>query len=269
VKLDPLILRAVNIILSPWRAFKFFCFFVGLVFSIILLGVSFYIYSFYSSCPNFEKRGFDYLKKVAIVSVKKRLENKTNKQYWVPLKKINRDLVYAVVMSEDSEFFEHSGVNYNAVLESVLKNLQKGRYVQGGSTISQQVAKNLFLTNEKTLTRKLKEVIITKALEKNFSKNQILEVYLNMAEFGPDVFGVNAASWKFFNKGSSKINAAEGAFLAIMLPSPRRNFYSIFQNKNITAKRMRKIRRILQDMLQADFISEKQYYQYLKYRYFK
>ena len=106
-------------------------------------------------------------------------------------------------------------------------------------------------------------------LEKHFTKNQILELYLNIAEFGPDIFGVHAASRYYFKKRPSKINAAEGAFLSLMLPSPRRNHYSLFQNRNLTPNKKRKLRRVLRGMVSEGFISQKQYNRYVRYNFFK
>src|SRR5690606_7712117 len=98
--------------------------------------------------------------------------------------------------------------------------------------------------------------------------NQIIEIYLNLAEFGPDIFGVRAASHHFFGKSPGKINAAEGAFMALMLPSPRKNHYAIFQNHNLTRAKRKRIRRVLRDMMYSEFISPEQYRRYLRYDYF-
>ena len=119
---------------------------------------------------------------------------------WVPMKTINKDLVYAIVMGEDAHFFSHNGINYDALVNSFAENIKRKEFAFGGSTISQQVAKNLFLDHTKTMTRKLKELFITRSMEHYFSKNRILELYLDMAEFGPDIFGVNAASHYYFKK---------------------------------------------------------------------
>ncbi len=202
-------------------------------------------------------------------SVDRRLENPAHRPHWVPVTQINRDLLYAFVMSEDSNFFEHEGIDMDAMVVSFAENYRSGQYDYGASTISQQVVKNVFLSQHKSIIRKLKEILLTKRLEARFSKNEILEIYLNVAELGPDIYGVGAASHAVFGKPASKINAAEGAFMAQLLPSPRRNFYSMVQNHNLPPQKRRKIRRILSDMLSEEFISPDQYRHYTKYNYFR
>ena len=119
-------------------------------------------------------------------------------------------------MSEDSSFFQHDGINYDAILRSLLVNLKAKSFKAGGSTISQQVVKNIFLTQEKTIIRKFKGILYNKRIgEKFYKKNQILELYLNIIEAGPDIYGVNAASHIYFSKRPSELNGAEGAFVAI------------------------------------------------------
>jgi len=265
-----LIQRAIRVITSPYRAFKTLCFVVGL-FTIILttaLGVS--AYAFYRSLPDLKAIRYPQLRKNAQKVVLTRLEANGHSRgpYWVEISEISRDFLYSIVMSEDSTFFEHDGIDIDALASAALVNLKKKGYEAGASTISQQVVKNLLLSNEKTLVRKLKELLLTDRLEDAYTKNEILEVYLNIAEFGPDLYGVRAAASHYFGKRPSEINAAEGAFIAIMLPSPRKFHYSVFENQNITKGKKKKIRRILGDMLANEFISPKQYRDYLKYDYF-
>lgn len=259
-----LLSKLLYILLSPWRIFRAICFTVGLVVIVSTAATSFYIHHWFKSLPNVAAMSFDDLKKIANQHVRKNLENKSRKYRWYPLSKMNRDLVYAIVMSEDANYFEHEGIDYDAVIKAIAINLEKEENVVGASTISQQLVKNLFLNNTKSYERKLKEYFITSQLEKRFRKNQLLEVYLNIAEFGPDIYGVNAAANLIFNKRPSQIDAGEGAFLAIMLPSPRRNYYSVVQNRNFTSPKRRKMRRILRDMVHNEFISYKQYQGYMR-----
>ncbi|MDX1400077.1 MAG: biosynthetic peptidoglycan transglycosylase, partial [Oceanospirillum sp.] len=134
----------------------------------------------------------------------------------------------------------------------------------GGSTLSQQTVKNLFLNQTQSYFRKLQEAVITRDLERHFSKNEIIELYLNMAEFGPDLYGVRDAARYYFDKKPAEINAAEGAWLALMLPSPRRYHYTVYQNRNLTTSLKRKYQRILQGMRQSNYISSVQYRRYLR-----
>ncbi|MCB0419229.1 MAG: transglycosylase domain-containing protein [Bdellovibrionaceae bacterium] len=259
--------QLIHIFTSPIRAFKFLCFATGVAFWSFAALVGLVTYLFFASLPDVESMNFTALKKVARGQVYERFEKRGGKHIWVPLSAINRDFLYAVVLSEDRSFFEHDGVNYGAIMQAFAANLKKGRPVFGGSTISQQVAKNLFLDDSKTFTRKLKEVILTRRLEATFSKNELLEIYLNLAEFGPDIFGAESVARNVFRKPPSEINAAEGAFIALLLPSPRRNFYSLVQNRHVSEAKREKLRNILKGMLYNEYISPKQYSRYVRYDY--
>ncbi len=212
---------------------------------------------------------FDQLKALAEKRVDKRREDSSRKLRWVDIDSVNRNFLYSVVMSEDSTFFEHAGINYDAIVNSAIMNLKKKKYEYGASTISQQVVKNLFLSDEKSVIRKAKEILITNALEKRFQKNQILEIYFNIAELGPDLYGIGEASRHYFEKSPTDINAAEGAFIALMLPSPRKMHFTIFENHNLSGKNRKKLRRVLGDLHANDYISTQQYREYLNYDYFE
>ncbi len=261
--------KTYSIITKPFQLFKVICMTLGFLNIVVFVVCLIIVNNFMSSLPTME----DYTFKKAVEKSNRviinNLELKRKKYRWVPLRKVSRDLLWAIVISEDDQFFEHDGVRFDSIINSILKNLRDKDFSFGGSTIDQQVVKNLFLNREKSITRKLKEIFIAKDLNRHFTKNRILELYLNLAEFGPDIFGVRSAAKHFFNKRPSEVNAAEGAFLALMLPSPRRNYYSIFKNKNLTREKKKKIRRILRGMLSEEFISLKQYQKYIKYNYFK
>lgn len=262
--------RALYIATSPWRIFKALCFIVGLVVILLTSGVGLYVQHFLSNLPRGAALDFSHLKQLGAQTVQRRLEDKSRyRTYkWVEIGDVSRDFLYTIVMSEDGTFFEHEGVDIEAIVNSMADNLKKHRYASGASTISQQVVKNLFLTVEKSVVRKVKEVVITDRIEDRLTKNQILELYLNIAEFGPDMFGIDEAARAYFGKKPSAINAAEGAFIALMLPSPRKHYYSIFQNKNLAPSKRRKIRRVLGDMLANELISSTQYYQFVSYDFF-
>jgi monofunctional glycosyltransferase len=258
----------VHLVTSPYRFFKVLCFSIGLIFMVAVASVSLFTYAFIRSTPRFETVTFPQLKALAQKRIAQKSDNKTASQPWIEISQINRDYIYTVVMSEDSSFFEHDGVNYDAIARSIAENIKKKKYQYGASTITQQVVKNLFLTDEKTVSRKIREILITDRLESRFTKNQILEIYLNIAEFGPDIFGVAAAAGHYFGKTPKEINVAEGAFIAMMLPSPRKYHYSVFENRNLTDKNRRKIVRIIGDMLANELISYEQYKKFVKYDYF-
>lgn len=141
---------------------------------------------------------------------------------WVPYAKISAQLKRAVVAAEDDKFIDHEGFDWEGIQKALEKNQQKGRVVAGGSTISQQLAKNLFLSASKTPWRKAQEAIITVWLELLWDKRRILEVYLNVVEWGEGVFGAEAAARRYFDTGAGQLNAAQAARLAVMLPAPRK-----------------------------------------------
>lgn len=142
------------------------------------------------------------------------------KQEWVSFQEIPDQLKKAVRISEDASFYIHEGVDFDELKESLKRNWEKGRYARGGSTITQQLAKNLYLSPRKSLLRKVKEYFIARRLEKELSKNRIFHLYLNLIQFGPDVFGVQAASKEYFNKPVSELNWEEIVRLTAIIPRP-------------------------------------------------
>jgi hypothetical protein len=141
---------------------------------------------------------------------------------WTPLDDISPYMEVAVLTTEDGAFPKHHGFNRAAIRASLIANLKARRFVRGASTITMQLAKNLFLTRGKTLSRKLEEVVLTEYLEQTFSKDEILELYLNVIEFGPAVYGITAAADYYFGRTPAELNLAECLFLSSLLPSPRR-----------------------------------------------
>lgn len=142
-------------------------------------------------------------------------------EHWRPLGAVSRSFLAAVLTTEDAGFFRHKGVSWFALRSALVDDLKAKRFVRGGSTISMQLAKNLFLRREKTLGRKLEEVLLTDYLEDAFGKERILELYANVVELGPDVFGVEAAARHHFGVGADELGVLEGFWLATLLPNPR------------------------------------------------
>jgi monofunctional biosynthetic peptidoglycan transglycosylase len=140
---------------------------------------------------------------------------------WVPYERISPHLKRAVIAAEDSKFLQHEGFDFEAIQKAYEKNLEKGRLVAGGSTITQQLAKNLFLSDAKTPWRKLQEAVITFMLENVMSKRRILEIYLNVIEWGDGVFGAEAAMRHYYGISASSATAEQAARLAAMVPNPR------------------------------------------------
>ncbi|MCO4792608.1 MAG: transglycosylase domain-containing protein [Bacteriovoracaceae bacterium] len=176
---------------------------------------------------------------------------------WIVLTDIPKSAYQAIVISEDWAFFEHEGVDVNQLKKATLDSVS-GKRTRGASTISQQVVKNLFLTPEKTMSRKLKEVLITLYLEQNVSKTKILEIYLNIIEYGEGLYGIENASRHYFKKSSSKLTVREGAFLAMLLPNPKRHAES-FRKKELTPFAQKIVNNILKKMKMAHFLTKEQF----------
>jgi monofunctional biosynthetic peptidoglycan transglycosylase len=142
-------------------------------------------------------------------------------QIWVTYRAISEHLKRAIIISEDASFFSHTGVDVYELKEAIKKDWEKGSFKRGGSTITMQVAKNLYLTPSKNPIRKLQEVVITWQLEWALTKQRIFEIYLNVVEWGPGLYGAEAASRHYFFKAASDLTPVEAATLAAMLPNPR------------------------------------------------
>jgi hypothetical protein len=141
---------------------------------------------------------------------------------WVDLGEISPYMTAAVLTTEDGAFYKHHGFNHAAIRDSIRANVKAGRFVRGASTISMQLAKNLFLSREKTLARKLEELVLTSYLEQQWTKDELMELYLNVVELGPDVYGVRAAADHYFGRTPAELSIAESLFLASLLPAPVR-----------------------------------------------
>lgn len=177
---------------------------------------------------------------------------------YTPISQISSYMQKSVVISEDSAFWQHNGFDFSEMQKSLETNLKKGRFARGGSTITQQLAKNLFLTKEKTLWRKGLEAIITLRIEKYLSKKEILEKYLNVVQFGKNIFGIKAAARIYFNKSPSQLSIVESSFLTFLLPSPEK--YSIsFTKKQLTPFAKMRLRQIIDHLYQYSRISSSEY----------
>lgn len=149
-------------------------------------------------------------------------EKRRINQLWVPYSRISPYLVRAVIITEDDKFWRHKGFDYESIKKAIEKDLRAGRFKFGGSTISQQLAKNLYFTPEKSILKKIEEAIITWKLEKTLSKKRIIELYLNVVEWGDGIFGAEAASQHYFGKSAMDLTPMEAARLAVVLPNPRK-----------------------------------------------
>jgi len=174
---------------------------------------------------------------------------------WVPLSRISPYLRQAVVAAEDASFFTHEGFDWEGIKDAALYNLEAGELKRGGSTITQQLAKNLYLSSERSLLRKAREALITRSLEHHLTKERILELYLNVAEWGQGVYGAEAAARHHFKKSSRALTANEAAWLAAILPSPRR-YDPIRKTTSLTRRHDRILNRLTRESLQLEPESE-------------
>lgn len=189
---------------------------------------------------------------------------KTRPSSWVPLHQISKIALASVIMSEDSAFYTHNGYDLEQIKKAIGINLKKGRYVRGASTITQQTVKNILLSKNKSLSRKSKELLLSLYMEQKLSKQRILELYMNIAEWGDGIFGIQAASKHYFGKDPEHLTAKEGAFLAALLPSPKRYSRAIGaggagQAQGVTNFVEKRIHSILQNLTKAQVLSLEDY----------
>lgn len=171
---------------------------------------------------------------------------------YIPYEQLPKALVYAVVATEDRRFFSHHGIDFIGIARAVVTNVARGHMVQGGSTVTQQVAKNVFLSPERTIKRKLQEVMLAFWLEARFSKKEIMAIYLNRVYLGGGSYGVDAASKRYFNKSARELNLYESAQLAGMLKAPSR------YNPSVNSERARaRVHQVLLNMVDAGLLREK------------
>ena len=173
---------------------------------------------------------------------------------WVSLEKIPRNLQNAVMAGEDFSFYSHKGIDWFELRESLLKDFREGRFVRGASTISQQLAKNLFLSRDKTVKRKVRELVLALRMEKTLTKDRILELYLNVVELGDMVYGVGAGALHHFGKQPLELSLRESAFLAAMLPGPK-----VYDPDRHMDRVMNRSDHLLGVMLKGRMITEDQY----------
>ncbi|MDI6745435.1 MAG: monofunctional biosynthetic peptidoglycan transglycosylase [Thermodesulfovibrionales bacterium] len=191
----------------------------------VISGISAYLYF---SFPDIESLKRHNPKKTSFMEYREREWKRQGRKYrilqkWVSLSQVSPYLIKAVLIAEDDKFWSHEGFDYEAMQKAMGKDIKAGKFKAGGSTISQQLAKNLYLSPSKNPMRKIEEAVITWRMEKVLSKKRILELYLNVAEWGDvGIFGIEAAAGHYYGKSASSLTAEESARLASVLPNPRR-----------------------------------------------
>jgi monofunctional biosynthetic peptidoglycan transglycosylase len=204
--------RRFRPLLLAWKAF---CYTLGTLFvAVVAIQLWFFGHLVYWSYANPSSTAFmdRYMEKPGA-----RLRHS-----WVPYNRISEHLKRAVVAAEDAKFLDHEGFDWEAIQEAMRKNEKRGKVVAGASTISQQLAKNLFLSSSRSWLRKAQEAAITWMMERTLSKRRILEIYLNVAEWGEGIFGAEAAARHHFGVPAAALTGDQAAWLAAILPSPRR-----------------------------------------------
>lgn len=177
---------------------------------------------------------------------------------YVPLKNISMNVQKAIISTEDGKFYTHNGFDSDGIELCLEKIKEKKRLVCGGSTLTQQLAKNMFLSKDKNFLRKGLEALITMKLEKTLSKKEILEKYLNVVQFGKNIFGVKQAAQFYFKKSPIELDVVESAFLAMVLPNPEKYSQSYYR-KDLTKFARRRITNIVQNMYNYKMIPEESY----------
>ena len=178
---------------------------------------------------------------------------------WISLKNIPQGLIDSILISEDSRFYHHGGIDFREIYESLKVNIRSAKYARGGSTITQQLARNLYLTSEKTLVRKAREMILALRIEQRLKKAQILERYLNIVKFGKSVYGLKAAAEFYFAKRPQQLTLFESIFLAHVLPSPNKYGARYVANRTLSKYSTWRMKDILQKLHRYKKISQPQY----------
>ena len=227
---------------------------VMLIFSVCLASFALFYLLKLNSTLSFDKNKLELANlNVEIYDENNEIIN-TSDSKKIDIENLNDYTIFAFVSIEDKEFFNHNGVNYKRILGAFLNNLKTKSLSQGASTISQQLIKNTHLTNEKTISRKVKEILLTKKMESELSKKQIMETYLNVIYFGESAFGIEQASLVFFNKPAKELSIAESATLAGIIKSPAK--YSPIYNKENCIKRRNLV---LKEMYEDFYINKEEY----------
>lgn len=221
-----------------FRSVVFLCLFI------IPISVGAYLFSYW---PEVERLAKTNPKTTALIEARrakgKKEESISLAARWRPLRQISPHLQRAVVVAEDARFYQHQGFDWEAIVEAAERDWAAKAFEYGGSTISQQLVKNLYLSSEKSPIRKIKEALITSVMEAKLKKRRILEVYLNVVEWGGGIYGAEAAADHYFSKPAAELAPQEAAFLAAILPAPR-----YYQNRRSTPYLRKRIDSILQAM---------------------
>jgi len=221
--------------------------FFKVVFVLLVLTLVGFV-AYYAIYPDVSRLKRENPKKTSFIEYREREWKRKGKKVvtqkkWVPLNRISPFLVKAVLIAEDDKFWSHEGFDLDAIQKAIEKDLKAGTFKFGGSTVSQQLVKNLYLSPSKNPVRKMEEAIITWRMEKSLSKRRILELYLNVVEWGEGIFGIEAASMQYYGKPAETLSAEEAARMAAVLPNPLK--YKVRGDSPYVEKRARLIYAIM------------------------
>jgi len=177
---------------------------------------------------------------------------------WVGMSQISNHLLMAVIASEDASFFSHDGIDYFELKESIRKDIKEKRWARGASTITQQVVKNVYLTRHKNLWRKFKEILWAREMDKVLSKSEILGVYVNLVEWGPNIYGIRQAAKHYFQATPAILTPRQSAFLAMLLPGPVK-YYTYFKKRQLSDFANRRVAQILRIMNRMGYLEDDEY----------
>lgn len=175
---------------------------------------------FFAILPDKEKWPVPLQKVYQMANLEETIDPIRQKPNWVPLASMAQDLPRALISIEDHNFYKHSGIAVESILRAAIENAASGKVVQGGSTLTQQFIKNVFLTQEQSMERKIEEAMLSLVMEQQYSKDEILELYLNTTYFGAGAYGIKQATYKYFNKAPSALTLAEAAVIAALPYAP-------------------------------------------------
>lgn len=227
------------------RAFKAILGVVGIALT-LLLAVQLYFFAMIGWWRNHNPESTSFMR-ATLAQMQEKSPGAQLQQRWVGYRAISENLKRAVITSEDANFAEHDGVDWDAIEKAYENNQRNGKKIKGGSTITQQLAKNLFLSGERSYLRKVQELVIAYMLEFWMSKERILEIYLNVVEWGNGVFGAEAAAHHYYGISAAQLSAEQSARLAVMLPNPR-----LFDRNRSSSYLARRSNTILRWMPDAD-----------------
>lgn len=215
--------------------------FLRSLFLALLVGLGFY---FYYSLPDVSELRRKNPRTTALMELRDEEYRQKNiraarQQIWMPYDAVSEHLKKAILVSEDAAFFSHGGIDFEELKAAFKKDWETWSFSRGGSTITMQLAKNLYLNPSKNPLRKVKEIIIAWQLEQNLSKRRIFEIYLNVVEFGRNIYGAEAAARFYFGKSAARLDPLEAATLAALLPSPRSSGErSLLKRRNVILSRL-------------------------------